>query len=129
MTRPAPGPITGRTPRAETPTKPRIPALALPDDAGRFYSWQDRAACRNADARLFFAPDSEKIGDKQRREEKALKICASCPVRTECVEHALSTPEAAGIWGLLEVELAAEVKRRRRHGARPVEALLPERAA
>ena len=119
MTRPAPGPIVGTRPGTETPTQPRTPVRLLPDDPGRFYSWQDQSACRGADGRLFFASESEKGGEKERREAAALKICATCPVRAVCVEHALSTPETAGVWGMTEAELATElVRRRKRRGRR-----------
>jgi WhiB family transcriptional regulator, redox-sensing transcriptional regulator len=60
--------------------------LTLPD------TWQEDAACRDADPALFFATDEE-----HRRE--ALRLCAACPVRRECLEHALATGEPYGIWG------------------------------
>jgi WhiB family transcriptional regulator, redox-sensing transcriptional regulator len=79
--------------------------LALPS------SWQDQAACRDADPELFFSTD-----DGSRRE--ALTLCAPCPVRTECLEHALAHREAYGIWGGTdEQERKRLVRRRRRHAA------------
>lgn len=32
-------------------------------------------------------------------EQQAKAICADCPVREQCLEHALRTPEQYGIWG------------------------------
>lgn len=29
----------------------------------------------------------------------AKNFCWSCPVKTECLDHALTTPEPKGIWG------------------------------
>ena len=30
---------------------------------------------------------------------KARAICSTCPVRQECLAHALADPESAGVWG------------------------------
>lgn len=30
---------------------------------------------------------------------KARKICRACPVKTECLLHAMETPENEGVWG------------------------------
>lgn len=32
-------------------------------------------------------------------EERAAQICAGCPLRPACAQHALSTPEERGTWG------------------------------
>lgn len=55
-------------------------------------SWQADAACQDADAELFFSQDEP-------LQQEALKVCASCPVRRECLEHALARGEQFGIWG------------------------------
>ena len=57
--------------------------------------WRDRAACVGADPDLFFPP--EEGGKGQARKAKA--ICAGCPVRVECLDHALRHGEHWGIWG------------------------------
>jgi WhiB family transcriptional regulator, redox-sensing transcriptional regulator len=82
MTRPG-----GAQPRA-TAT-----ALAVP---GR---WAERALCAQADPDAWFP-------DKGHRElaRLAKRICARCPVRAQCLEHALSGADtwggiATGIWG------------------------------
>ncbi len=54
--------------------------------------WVAYAACRGADADLFFPGN-----DLNPRE--ALKICRACPVREECLEYALSARERYGVWG------------------------------
>lgn len=54
--------------------------------------WQDRGACRGADADLFF-PER---GASTRR---AKQICSECAVRVECLEYAICTGEKFGIWG------------------------------
>lgn len=53
--------------------------------------WQD-AACLGGDPSLWFDYDAE-----SRRAAKA--ICAGCPIRVECLAHALATPELFGVWG------------------------------
>lgn len=70
-------------------------------------SWQQEAACRDADPELFFSND-----ESQRRE--ALAMCASCPVQQRCLEHALSTREPYGIWGGADEHERKRLMRRRR---------------
>ncbi len=55
-------------------------------------SWQADAACHDVDADLFFSLD-------EREQQQALAVCASCPVRRECLEHAIANGEHYGIWG------------------------------
>ncbi len=59
-------------------------------------TWRDDAACRGADSNLFI-PDRGANGVAA--VEKALAICATCTVRAECLEEALSRPELLGVWG------------------------------
>jgi WhiB family redox-sensing transcriptional regulator len=54
--------------------------------------WSTFAACQNAKDVNFFP--------QNRAEEKvAVAICSICPVREECLDHALSTKERFGMWG------------------------------
>jgi len=78
-------------------------------------SWQDRAACADMDARVFFAADGERPPEREIREAKAKAICARCPVRAQCLDCALSNSIKHGIWGGLNQE---ERARERRHRAR-----------
>lgn len=58
-------------------------------------SWQDDAACRNADPEIFFPTKTEGW-----IAQDAKKICwEDCPVREQCLDHALALPERHGIWG------------------------------
>ena len=83
--------------------------------------WQERASCQQAEAAAFFAPDSERIREREKREANAKRVCEQCPVRTACLEHALAVPEQFGIWGgMTELERQEEARRRRGAGARPV---------
>lgn len=69
-------------------------------------TWQLRAACRAPETRLFFPPTRvERRDEREDRERRAKAICATCPVRRECLEYALDIREPHGIWGgLNEVE-------------------------
>jgi WhiB family redox-sensing transcriptional regulator len=58
-------------------------------------TWMDQAGCRDADRDLFFP----RRHDVNRRAQRALVLCAACPVRSRCLDHALSAPERYGIWG------------------------------
>jgi WhiB family redox-sensing transcriptional regulator len=72
--------------------------------------WQQDAACRDTDPDLFF---SNADADRQ----EALRLCAACPVRHECLEHALTTREAYGIWGGTDERERKRLVRRRRRAA------------
>jgi WhiB family redox-sensing transcriptional regulator len=78
-------------------------------------SWWDLAACRGQDATPFFAPSYfERRDEKLAREARAKAICVRCPVRSDCLEHALSTRDPHGVWGgMNEAERRAELRRRR----------------
>jgi WhiB family transcriptional regulator, redox-sensing transcriptional regulator len=79
------------------------------------WGWQDAAACRGTDVVLFFGPDGERQPERDIRERKAKALCASCPVRNECLDYAISRPEKYGTWGgLSEDERASERRRRMR---------------
>lgn len=54
--------------------------------------WATFAACRDADGMVFFPQTRSET-------EAALAVCATCPVRDECLEHALDTNERFGVWG------------------------------
>jgi len=77
-------------------------------------SWQDRAACRGMDVSLFVGPDGERRPEREAREAKAKAVCASCPVRAQCLDYALGKSIKHGIWGGLNEEERARVRRRTR---------------
>ena len=76
--------------------------------------WRLEAACLEYPAVLFFGlDDNETPVERRAREEEAKKVCLTCSVRTECLDYALSTREAYGIWGgLTEVERRSRLHRR-----------------
>jgi WhiB family redox-sensing transcriptional regulator len=85
----------------------------MPFDEG-ISGWQRLAACRGEDSAYYFAPSYfEKRAEKLARESVAKRICAACPVREPCLDFALATREAHGVWGgLNETERRAILKRR-----------------
>ena len=62
--------------------------------------WQLAAACRGETASSFYPPvHFERKELRIARERVAKSICATCPVRPECLSYALHTTEPHGIWG------------------------------
>lgn len=68
--------------------------------------WREAAACSGVESDLFF-PASEEASAAQ----AAKAICGECPVREACLQYALVTNQAAGVWGGLD---AADRRRMRR---------------
>lgn len=66
-------------------TGPQITERARPD-------WHTEAACRGLNPDLFYGETSDHATD-------AKAVCATCPVRQECLDYALSNGEYYGIWG------------------------------
>jgi WhiB family transcriptional regulator, redox-sensing transcriptional regulator len=63
-------------------------------------SWQEVGACRTGPATDFYPPmHPERKHERQARERRAKTVCASCPVRLQCLEHAVAADERYGIWG------------------------------
>ena len=52
-------------------------------------SWSDRAACAHVADPATFMADTE----------GSPLVCARCPVRVECGEHADALGETTGVWG------------------------------
>ncbi len=72
----------------------------LPPPALDEWSWQLHGLCRDHPAEVFF-PDEVRGRQLRRREDAAKAICRECPVLARCRAHALSAPEAYGIWGAM----------------------------
>jgi WhiB family transcriptional regulator, redox-sensing transcriptional regulator len=64
---------------------------------GESTDWRDLAACRDTDPELFFPIGNS--GPALRQEARAKQICAGCTVRTRCLEWAVASGQAAGVWG------------------------------
>ncbi len=57
-------------------------------------SWQDSAACKGADLRIFF-PSTDDHGMRR----LAKSYCDVCPVKRTCLDYALSTRTEFGFFG------------------------------
>ena len=76
---------------------PELSRLPLP--VAESWDWQLDAACRGLNSEWFFHRPHERGAERQARETRAKAVCASCPVRERCQEHALTIEEHYGIWG------------------------------
>jgi WhiB family redox-sensing transcriptional regulator len=77
------------------------PVPRLSPVKGLSLTWQQTGACREGDAGVDFYPPmhTERKHERLARERRAKSVCATCPVRTECLEHAVQVDERYGIWG------------------------------
>ena len=84
--RPAQPPAAG-APAALSGRRVRAVTVMRPDD-----DWCALAACRGLPTAMFYPLSDAPAG-------KALAVCARCPVRAACDEHAVDAGEEYGIWG------------------------------
>jgi WhiB family redox-sensing transcriptional regulator len=55
-------------------------------------AWRQHAECRGMDPEFFYPERGEDVD--------AIKaVCATCPVRAQCLEYAITHREMHGIWG------------------------------
>ncbi|MFH8342201.1 WhiB family transcriptional regulator [Streptomyces sp. AM6-12] len=77
-------------------------------------NWREHAACRYEDPDLFFPIGT--TGPAQVQAERAKVVCARCPVREQCLDWALDTGQAIGVWGgTTELERRKLSRRARSH--------------
>ena len=55
--------------------------------------WRCEATCRGMDPEIWY-PDRGQV-----KKPTAVAICGDCPVRQQCLDHALERREPLGIWG------------------------------
>jgi WhiB family redox-sensing transcriptional regulator len=73
-------------------------------------SWRSQGRCRGIDPAVFYP-----LVEDEAAALEAKAICATCPVRTPCLEHALTLREKFGVWGgLTERERRRALRQRRR---------------
>lgn len=58
-------------------------------------SWMQQAVCASHDDPDLWFPEH----GQDERQEEALRICATCPVRVACLAYVRSMPPQPGIWG------------------------------
>ncbi|MCZ7531940.1 MAG: WhiB family transcriptional regulator [Acidimicrobiia bacterium] len=71
--------------------------------------WRKDAACAGVDSDVFFPGLEDPAAS-----ERAKVICAACPVQEACLQYALSTNQAAGVWGGLDANERRRLRRRLR---------------
>ncbi|CAL9651753.1 WhiB family transcriptional regulator [Streptomyces sp. enrichment culture] len=64
-----------------------IETITTPDLA-----WQEEALCAQTGGDFFFPEPGSSVRDAKR-------ICALCPIRSACLDFALSNDERFGVWG------------------------------
>jgi WhiB family redox-sensing transcriptional regulator len=62
--------------------------------------WQMGGSCRRLAPEVFYPEDGGRRG-LHAREEQAKQICRTCPVVSDCRNHALSVRETYGVWGAM----------------------------
>ncbi|MEW2426249.1 WhiB family transcriptional regulator [Streptomyces sp. NPDC017943] len=68
-------------------------------------SWVEEAECQQGDSEVLFADGAA--------QSLAITVCSRCPVRTECLAHALDHRISHGVWGgMTERERRALLRRR-----------------
>jgi WhiB family redox-sensing transcriptional regulator len=67
-------------------------------------AWMAQGACHGTGTDAFFPERGEHV-------TSARSMCRGCPVRQECLEHALDGPELAGVWGGTNEKERARLRR------------------
>lgn len=62
-------------------------------------SWMDDAACRGHDPELWFPVEIFSRQTFTVQVNRALAICADCPVRVDCFVYGKKSKQRFGIWG------------------------------
>jgi WhiB family redox-sensing transcriptional regulator len=73
------------------------------------HKWMARGLCTSIPPSTFFPSDGAGV-------EVARKICATCPVQQECLEHALVNRIDHGVWGGCSERERRRILKRRRTG-------------
>jgi WhiB family transcriptional regulator, redox-sensing transcriptional regulator len=72
--------------------------------------WRAAGACLSADPELFFPIAPGSLADRQTA--VALRVCAGCQVRKQCLDFAMASGEADGIWGGTTADERIRARRR-----------------
>lgn len=75
--------------------------------------WQPLAACRDADAEIFFP-----VGEQDPVIARAKRVCSGCEVSGPCLDYATATGQDHGIWGGTTPDDRRAARRRELRAAR-----------
>ncbi|MFD4662492.1 WhiB family transcriptional regulator [Streptomyces halstedii] len=100
-----------------TTLKPQVPDTIEHSDR-----WREQARCASDryDPEQWFP-----VGDNllaQQQAEEAVAVCRACPVRTACLDWAMTSREDTGVWGGLTKKERAAIRRRKQRTPVPVPA-------
>lgn len=70
-------------------------------------AWMEQGACLDVDPELFH-PASQ----LPEAAEPAKRICGRCPVKSDCLAHAMETGQGEGVWGGLDDRERRSLRRR-----------------
>lgn len=84
--------------------------VAQTPDPDSVTGWMTLGLCRMYAPAVFFPSDGVGV-------DKARKICAGCPVKDECLEHALEHRIEHGVWGGCSERERRRILKRRRDDA------------
>ncbi|KIQ08075.1 hypothetical protein RU01_21830 [Rhodococcus sp. MEB064] len=72
-------------------------SVQLPPPRTQYWQWQSRAVCRSYDTNVFYFDGAR--SERETSVRAAKNLCRTCPVITECLDHAVRTHEPHGVWG------------------------------
>ncbi|AJP04851.1 transcriptional regulator [Streptomyces cyaneogriseus subsp. noncyanogenus] len=68
------------------------------------FDWQQEALCAQTGGDFFFPEPGSSV-------REAKRICGLCPIRSACLEYALSNDERFGVWGGLSEKERLQLRR------------------
>jgi WhiB family transcriptional regulator, redox-sensing transcriptional regulator len=81
-------------------------------------SWYHLAACQDEDPEMFFPIGA--TGPALRQLMNAKRVCARCPVQSECLRWALTTGIEHGVWGGMSEDERRAIKQQTARRRRPL---------
>jgi WhiB family redox-sensing transcriptional regulator len=73
------------------------------------WDWQYDGACNGVDPDTFFLDPLVRGKNKRDKEQRAVAVCRTCPVKQTCLDHALTVPEYFGVWGGMTEDQRQEI--------------------
>lgn len=83
------------------------PDIHIPDTPFDDGKWREHAACRGVDTNMFF-PEQNMVSAVR-------MMCATCPVKQECLEYAIVNVIQHGVWGGLSERQRRKIRSKRFH--------------
>lgn len=74
-------------------------------------NWKEYASCKGFNTSWFYPEQNDRTNLY-----KVRMICESCPVKQNCLDHAIETQETQGIWGGMGHRSRLVYAKKRRQG-------------